>query len=152
MCAQGRTRSAFRPCKPATPRHLSRSSSAVIEFRVRLAPLAKSMARHGPSMRRPPDGWWWLAKGGQPARLCVHLDLDVLDPKAWPAVAVPEPDGLDIATLSMRSMLRDRAELVGVSITEYVPGLDHAPSSLWPVLDALGIPVRGRRDEEGWQE
>lgn len=30
----------------------------------------------------------WLPDG---APLYVHLDLDVLDPQVWPAVAVPEP-------------------------------------------------------------
>lgn len=92
----------------------------------------------------------WLP-GGAP--LYVHLDLDVLDPKVWPAVAVPEPDGLDVATLvDVINRLRARGDLVGVGITEYVPGVDHDLSTLWPVLDALGIAVRGREDKEARED
>lgn len=88
----------------------------------------------------------WLPEG---APLYVHLDLDVLDPKVWPAVAVPEPDGLDIATLvEVVNKLRARGNIVGVGITEYVPGVAHDPSVLWPVLAALGIAVHGREDKK----
>ncbi len=88
----------------------------------------------------------WLPKG---APLYVHLDLDVLDPTVWPAVAVPEPGGLDITTLvAVITKLRNRGKLVGVGITEYVPGVDHDPSTLRPVLDALGIAVHGRENIE----
>ncbi|MBM7767722.1 arginase family protein [Glutamicibacter nicotianae] len=92
----------------------------------------------------------WLPDG---APLYVHLDLDVLDPSVWPAVAVPEPGGLGIATLvAVINSLRARGNLVGVGITEYVPGVDHDPSTLWPVLDALGIAVHGRDDNEAREE
>ncbi|MCU1635679.1 MAG: hypothetical protein JWQ68_918 [Cryobacterium sp.] len=88
----------------------------------------------------------WLPDG---APLYVHLDLDVLDPQVWPAVAVPEPGGVDIATLvEVITRLRTRGDLVGVGITEYVPGVDHNASALWPVLDALGIAVHGRENNE----
>ena len=88
----------------------------------------------------------WLPDG---APIYVHLDLDVLDPQVWPAVAVPEPGGLDIATLvAVINTLRTRGEVVGVGITEYVPSVDHDPSTLRPVLDALGIAVHGRDDKE----
>lgn len=89
----------------------------------------------------------WLPVG---APLYVHLDLDVLDPMVWPAVAVPEPGGLDIETLvDVIDRLRARGKLVGVGVTEYVPGVDHDPSRLWPVLDALCIAIHGREDLEG---
>lgn len=88
----------------------------------------------------------WLPDG---VPLDVHLDLDVLDTKVWPAVPVPEPDGLDIASLvDVINKLRARGKLVGVGITEYVPGVDHDPLTLWPVLKALGIAVHGREDKE----
>lgn len=92
----------------------------------------------------------WLPDG---APLYVHLDLDVLDPSVWPAVAVPEPGGLGIATLvAVINSLRARGNLVGVGITEYVPGVDHDPSTLLPVLDALGIAVHDRDDNEAREE
>lgn len=88
----------------------------------------------------------WLPDG---APLYVHLDLDVLDPMVWPAVAVPEPGGLDIATLvAVINRLRARGNLVGVGITEYMPSVDHVPSMLWPVLDALGITVHDSDNNE----
>lgn len=88
----------------------------------------------------------WLPEG---APLYIHLDLDVADPKVWPAVAVPEPGGLDIPTLTaLINSLRARGKLVGAGITEYLPSVDHDLAVLWPVLDALGVPVRGRFDTE----
>ncbi|MHA7303900.1 arginase family protein [Arthrobacter sp. TMN-49] len=60
------------------------------------------------------------------APLYVHLHLDVLDPKVWPAVAVPEPEGLDIPTLiAVLNSLREQGQLLGVGITEYVRGREH---------------------------
>ncbi|MEU8113792.1 arginase family protein [Micromonospora sp. NPDC048947] len=88
--------------------------------------------------------------GAQPTRLAelpppgaavyVHLDLDVLDPSALPAVAVPTPGGLTSATLA-RSLtaLRAHHRVVGVGITEYVPQLAHDQRVLIEVLDALGL-------------
>lgn len=91
----------------------------------------------------------WLPEG---APLYIHLDLDVVDPQVWPAVAVPEPGGLDIPALAaVITSLRARGKLVGAGITEYLPSVDHDPSLLWPVLDALGIPARGRGDTEASQ-
>ncbi|MET8087531.1 arginase family protein [Micromonospora sp. NPDC005237] len=88
--------------------------------------------------------------GAQPTRLAalpppgaavyVHLDLDVLDPSALPAVAVPTPGGVTAAALA-RSLtaLRAHHEVVGVGITEYVPQLAHDRQALIEVLDALGL-------------
>ncbi|MBQ1038777.1 arginase family protein [Micromonospora sp. C81] len=74
------------------------------------------------------------------AAVYVHLDLDVLDPSALPAVAVPTPDGLTTATLT-RSLtaLRAHHQVAGVGITEYVPQLAHDQQVLNEVLDALGL-------------
>lgn len=81
----------------------------------------------------------WLP---QNSPLYVHLDLDVLDPRTWPAVAVPEPGGLDVPTLvAVINRLRSRGRFVGIGITEYLPSVDHDPSTLWPVLEALDVPV-----------
>ncbi|MGW3793204.1 arginase family protein [Micromonospora arida] len=88
--------------------------------------------------------------GAQPTRLAelpppgaavyVHLDLDVLDPSALPAVAVPTPGGLTSAALA-RSLTALRADhqVVGVGITEYVPQLAHDQQVLNEVLGALGL-------------
>ncbi|MEO3771053.1 arginase family protein [Micromonospora sp. B9E7] len=74
------------------------------------------------------------------AAVYVHLDLDVLDPSALPAVAVPTPGGLTPAALT-RSLtaLRTRHRVVGVGITEYVPQVEHDQQVLGEVLGALGL-------------
>ncbi|MCF0094866.1 arginase family protein [Micromonospora sp. MH99] len=88
--------------------------------------------------------------GAQPTRLAalpppdaavyVHLDLDVLDPSALPAVAVPTPGGVPAAALARAlSALRAHHDVIGVGITEYVPQLAHDRRALIEVLDALGL-------------
>nr|WTA64482.1 arginase family protein [Micromonospora sp. NBC_00855] len=90
------------------------------------------------------------ALGAQPTRLAelpppgaavyVHLDLDVLDPSALPAVAVPTPGGLTPTALALSlTALRAHHQVVGVGITEYVPQLKHDQQVLIEVLDALGL-------------
>ena len=82
----------------------------------------------------------WLPAG---VPLYVHLDLDVLDPGVWPAVALPVPDGLDVShVVEVIEALRDRGDVVGVGITEYVPGGRHDPATLRPVLQALDLDAR----------
>jgi arginase len=79
----------------------------------------------------------WLPEG---APLYLHLDLDVIDPDTWPAVAVPEPDGLSVQVLvDVVTALRARGDLVGASIAEYAPSRQHDPAVLVPVLRALGL-------------
>ncbi|MDG4839295.1 arginase family protein [Micromonospora sp. WMMD967] len=83
----------------------------------------------------------WLAELPPPgAAVYVHLDLDVLDPSALPAVAVPTPGGLTAAALA-RSLtaLRAHHQVVGVGITEYVPQVEHDQRVLGDVLEALGL-------------
>jgi arginase len=79
----------------------------------------------------------WLPEG---APLYLHLDLDVMDPDTWPAVAVPEPGGLSGPVLvDVITALRARGDLVGVSVAEYAPSRRHDPGVLVPVLHALGL-------------
>ncbi|GGC08510.1 arginase family protein [Cellulomonas carbonis] len=69
----------------------------------------------------------------------VHLDLDVLDPEVFPAVAVPTPGGLDVPTLAaVATTLRAHADVVGFTVTEYVPEVPHDPAPLVEVLHAFG--------------
>lgn len=79
----------------------------------------------------------WLPRGGP---VYLHLDLDVLDPLTWPAVAVPEPDGIGVpALVDIIRSLRSRGDLVGTSITEYAPSRTHDPGVVLPVLRELGL-------------
>ncbi len=50
----------------------------------------------------------------------IHLDLDVLDPAAFPRVAVPTPCGLSIKTLEKLLVgLHDQFNLIGLGLFEY---------------------------------
>jgi arginase len=74
------------------------------------------------------------------AAVYVHVDLDVIDPLALPAVAVPTPGGLSPDVLAQAlETLRQRHDIVGVGITEYLPQLGHDRSVLDQVLTALGL-------------
>jgi arginase len=74
------------------------------------------------------------------AAVYVHIDLDVLDPRALPAVAVPTSDGLAVAALAVAlQALAASHDVVGIGITEYVPQVEHDASVLTKVLDALGL-------------
>ncbi len=60
---------------------------------------------------------------GGPAWL--HLDLDVLDAAAFPAVSYPQPDGLDWEALEqLAAPLAGSGSLVGISLTDLEPGRD----------------------------
>lgn len=50
----------------------------------------------------------------------IHIDLDVLDPRVFPAVGTPEPGGLGVAELlaAVRA-LTEEFPLAGLALTEY---------------------------------
>ena len=79
-----------------------------------------------------------LLPAGAPVYL--HLDLDVLDPPSFPAVAVPTPDGLPPAALAAAfAAAHEQADIVGMGITEYVPSIAHDAGALDHVLSALQV-------------
>jgi arginase len=74
------------------------------------------------------------------AAVYVHIDLDVIDPVALPAVAVPTPGGVTPDVLAQAlEPLRQQHDIVGIGITEYVPELGHDRSVLSRVLTALDL-------------
>ncbi|WCB95417.1 Formimidoylglutamase [Baekduia alba] len=83
----------------------------------------------------------WLPAG---APVYLHLDLDVLDPAIWPAVALPTPRGSSVQELAaLIAAVRERATLVGIGITEYLPRAPHDLATLEPVFAALGLTTTG---------
>ncbi|MGI5370219.1 arginase family protein [Streptomyces iakyrus] len=55
----------------------------------------------------------------------VHIDLDVLDPRVFPAVGTPEPGGLDVdGLLGAVRALTGEFTLAGIALTEYERGED----------------------------
>jgi arginase len=62
-----------------------------------------------------------IASGGY-RKVYVHLDLDVLDPGAFPSVSVPTSGGMTVETLlAAITALSDQVEVVGMSVTEFAP-------------------------------
>lgn len=74
------------------------------------------------------------------AAVYVHLDLDVIDPVALPAVAVPTPGGVapDVLVSALAALCRQH-DVVGIGVTEYVPDLGHDRGVLHRVLTALDL-------------
>jgi arginase len=91
-----------------------------------------------PSLAAEPTRLAGLVPPG--AQVYIHLDLDVLDPAALPAVAVPTPAGLAPAALAQAlAAVLATHDVVGIGITEYLPEVDHNPGVLDAVLIALGL-------------
>jgi arginase len=94
-----------------------------------LARLPDSLRRiDADGVRRDPtaagdDAAAWLSGSGAGAWL--HVDLDVLDPAALPAVTYPQPGGPDWAQLTqLLAPLARSPGLLGVSIADFRPDLD----------------------------
>lgn len=81
---------------------------------------------------------------GQPAWL--HLDLDVLDESALPAVSYPQPLGLDREALAaLARPLATAPSLIGISVADFNPDLDrdgsHAARIVELLVSLLGGPA-----------
>ncbi len=82
-----------------------------------------------------------LALDGAP--VFVHLDVDVLDPEAMPAVEYPVPGGLSVAALAdlLAGVARDN-ELVGIEITAFdAPGDPDAASGPAELITEVVAPL-----------
>jgi arginase len=68
----------------------------------------------------------------------LHLDLDVLDETALPAVSYPQPLGLDWDELvALTRPLVEAPNLLGVSIADYNPERDPAAEHARAIVDTL---------------
>jgi arginase len=76
----------------------------------------------------------WLANAGTGAWL--HVDLDVMDPVALPAVSYPQPSGLDWDQLTnaVTPLARSR-RLLGVSLADFRPDLDPTGEHAGRIVD-----------------
>jgi arginase len=73
----------------------------------------------------------------------LHLDLDVLDESALPAVSYPQPRGLDWdAFVALARPLLASDALVGVSVADFNPDLDEDGAHARRVVDALARAVQ----------
>ncbi|MFM9372749.1 arginase family protein [Streptomyces sp. Da 82-17] len=75
----------------------------------------------------------------------VHIDLDVLDPRHFPAVGTPEPDGLGVdQLLAAVRALTDTFTLAGIALTEYerTDDPEREEAVLRRIVDGLFAPDR----------
>lgn len=78
----------------------------------------------------------WLASSGHPVWL--HLDVDVLDPDALPAVTYPQSEGLDWDQLeAVMRRVAQSPSLIGVSVADFRPDLDPTGELATRVVDVL---------------
>jgi arginase len=80
----------------------------------------------------------WERALGAGGRVWLHLDLDVLDEEALPAVSYPQPRGLDWTALEeLVGVFLGSESLVGLSIADFNPDLDRTGAHARTVVDGL---------------
>jgi arginase len=68
----------------------------------------------------------------------LHLDLDILDEAAFPAVSYPQPLGLDWDELtSLVRPLATAPNLIGISVADFNPDLDPDGAQATRIVEAL---------------
>lgn len=78
-----------------------------------------------------------------PGPVHIHFDLDALDPRAFPFLAYPEPNGMPIATaMSLLRRLARNCEIVGLTFTEFAPADEEEARIGAEVIAALCEAVR----------
>lgn len=103
--------------------------------------VAESKVRHVPQVDDLPRVVTQLLKGGRP--LYLHLDVDVLDPQAVPAVSYPAPGGPDPERLAgVLRALAATERIRAISMTCWNPELPGAVESRAVCLHLLDV-VRG---------
>jgi arginase len=73
-----------------------------------------------------------------------HVDADVLNPEAMPAVGSPEPGGPDIDELAaLLAPLVDHPKALGIALSLYDPSLDPDRSSAARLVELLATSLQG---------
>ncbi|SDE48862.1 arginase family protein [Glycomyces harbinensis] len=111
----------------ASVRELARVPSALQRIDAETIATDPAAAGRAASLLPEPDRRMWL-----------HLDVDVLDGEALPAVSYPQPGGLDWAQLAavMEPLARSR-RLLGVSVADFRPDLDPTGEHAAQIRDLL---------------
>ena len=74
----------------------------------------------------------------------IHVDADVLNPEAMPAVGSPEPGGPNIDELAaLLAPLVDHPKALGIALSLYDPSLDPDRSSAARLVELLAKSLRG---------
>ena len=72
-------------------------------------------------------------------KLHIHLDLDVLEPTEFAATGYPTPQGLSVAGLvKLLNTLAERFEVVGVTLTEFMPTGGNDMEKVQEVVQVVG--------------
>jgi len=81
---------------------------------------------------------FWGLDADEPPPAHLHVDLDVLDPEAAPGVTFPSPHGLTAAQLlESIDLVRERFQLIAVTVTSFTPARDEAGTTLAAGLAVL---------------
>jgi len=116
----------------------SNSDPEVARENARLDPAIQAFTASEVRDRGPESVGRWACErfAGRPAWL--HLDLDVLDETALPAVSYPQPLGLDWDELTaLTQPLVASPTLVGISLADFNPDRDPAGTHAARVVDFL---------------
>ncbi len=83
--------------------------------------------------------WLGIRRDATGSGVWLHLDLDVLDAEALPAVTYPQPGGpdWDVLALALEPLLRS-PRLTGVSVADFRPDLDPLGEYAAAVVALLG--------------
>ena len=80
------------------------------------------------------------ARGAQ--RVYIHLDLDILDPAAFPDVLVPAPGGLGLAAAAaIVARVNDAVDVVGFGVVEFCERSPDGMSRLEALLRDCGVTI-----------
>jgi arginase len=89
------------------------------------------------ALARERRAFWGLDADEAPP-VHLHVDLDVLDPAAAPGVTFPSPRGLSAAQLlESIDLVRERFQLIAVTVTSFTPARDEAGTTLAAGLAVL---------------
>lgn len=73
-------------------------------------------------------------------KLHLHLDLDVLEPTEFASLSYPTPDGLSLEGLiKLLETLYKRFEVVGLTLTEFMPKEKGDLAKVQKILDAVSL-------------
>ena len=79
----------------------------------------------------------WERQQRHAQRVYIHLDLDVLDPDAFPYVSYNVPAGLSVELLvQILQTIAQRYAVVGMSVTEYIPEGEAGLEPIQQLLEA----------------
>ena len=112
----------LRPQATLTPRQIVLAGTRALDPPERDFALGRALSMLGPSELATPPALAAAVAAAGASVVYLHIDLDVLDPHEFGAVAFPEPGGITIGQLTAAvRALASQFMIVGAGITEFQP-------------------------------